>query len=63
MDMYLPSGPQYISKALKQSLKSPFNYTGNQNAVEVLNIFLTSADWALEQISTHCTPDDSTEAK
>lgn len=51
MDTYLPSGAQYITKALKQSLKSPFNYTLNNSEEEVLQTFLTSAEWALDIIT------------
>ena len=51
MEQYLPEGEQYITKALKFSLSSPFTYSGGKSAEEILKIYTDASDFAIALIT------------
>lgn len=48
MDAYLPAGEQYIRKALRFSLSSPFTFSGKQSEAEILQIYQEASDFAIK---------------
>jgi len=48
MDAYLPAGEQYIRKALRFSLSSPFTFSGKQSDETILQIYQESSDFAIK---------------
>jgi hypothetical protein len=51
METYLPEGEQYISKALKFSLSSPFTYNGGKSADVIMKIYQEASDFAIALIT------------
>jgi hypothetical protein len=47
MEVYLPSGEQYIRKAICYSLSSPYTYSGTMNKVQVCELYCLAVDFAL----------------
>ena len=47
MEQYLPPGEQYIKKALRFSLSSPFTYDGSLSAAEIIKIYKEASDFAI----------------
>lgn len=51
MEQYLPEGEQYITKALRFSLSSPFTYSGGKSSDEILKIYIEASDFAIALIT------------
>jgi len=56
MEAYLPEGEQYITKALKFSMSSPFTYDGGKNSAEITKIYQDASDFAISLITKGHTP-------
>lgn len=51
MEAYLPPGEQYIKRALRFSMSSPFMYDGSKKESEVQNLYLDSMTFGLKQLT------------
>lgn len=51
MEQYLPEGEQYITKALRFSMSSPFTYSGSKSPEEILKIYQDASDFAIALIT------------
>jgi len=63
MEAYLPEGEQYITKALKFSLSSPFTYSGKKSSDEILKIYQDASDFAISLITKGFSPSEKNDAK
>jgi hypothetical protein len=63
METFLPEGEQYISKAMRFSLSSPFTYNGGKTDDEIAKIYLEANDFALNMITSGYTKNDNKEAR
>ena len=50
MEVYLPSGEQYIRKAICYSLSSPYTYSGSMNKIQTCELYCLAVDFALSVI-------------
>jgi hypothetical protein len=55
----LPPGEQYIRKALRFSLSSPFTFDGAQSGAEIIKIYKEASDFAIRMISVGNTPTET----
>jgi len=53
MEQYLPPGEQYIKRALRFSLASPFTFEGSQSADQIVQIYKEASDFGIKLI-TEC---------
>jgi|TARA_B110000977_G_scaffold148065_1_gene187759 hypothetical protein len=51
METYLPPGEQYIRRALRFSMSSPFRYNGNKNVNKIEELYLSSMTFGLKQLT------------
>ena len=51
METFLPEGEQYISKAMRFSLSSPFTYKGGKSEEEIASIYMEANDFGLDMIT------------
>jgi hypothetical protein len=51
MEQYLPPGEQYIKKALRFSLSSPFTFEGSQTEVEITKMYKEASDFAIQMVT------------
>ena len=48
MEIYLPNGELYIRKAIRFSLSSPFQYTGDKKEKEITEIYKSASNFGLK---------------
>jgi len=48
MEVYLPSGELYISRAIRFSMSSPYTYEGSKPKAEIAKIYQQSSDFGLK---------------
>jgi hypothetical protein len=63
MEQYLPPGEQYIRKALRFSLSSPFTFNGAHSAADIIKIYKDASDFAIRMISIGNTPTETVSAE
>ena len=51
MEQYLPPGEQYIKKALRFSLSSPFTFEGDYSSAQVVNMYKEASEFAIQLIT------------
>ena len=63
METFLPEGEQYISKAMRFSLSSPFTYDGGKTAEEIPSIYIEASDFGLQMINQGYAKNDNQDPK
>lgn len=50
MEIHLPAGEQYVRKALRFSMSSPFRYSGNESESSIAEMYKTASDFGLKTL-------------
>jgi len=51
MEVYLPNGELYIRKAIKFSMSSPYQYSGNKSFAEITDMYKTASNFGLRMLT------------
>ena len=51
MEQYLPPGEQYIKKALRFSLSSPFTFEGPQSSEQIIKMYKDASEFGIKLIT------------
>lgn len=58
MEQYLPPGEQYIKKALRFSLSSPFTFEDDFSSAQVVNMYKDASEFAIQLITKGTTANE-----